>query len=69
MRLDSNNHCSLFSRNVDTMDLFMLPRDIRCRVLSLLLGAVKIERDQYIVSHEEHDQCNQFITCSFVQSY
>ena len=32
------------------MDLFMLPRDIRCRVLSLLLGAVKIERDQYIVS-------------------
>ncbi|XP_073227424.1 uncharacterized protein [Porites lutea] len=35
-------------RNVDTMDLFMLPRDIRCRVLSLLLGAVKIERDQHI---------------------
>ena len=31
------------------MDLFMLPRDIRCRVLSLLLGAVKIERDQHIV--------------------
>ena len=24
------------------MDLFMLPRDIRCRVLSLLFGAVKI---------------------------
>ena len=39
----------LFYRNVDTMDLFMLPRDIRCRVLSLLLGAVKIERDQHIV--------------------
>ena len=39
----------LYSRNVDTMDLFMLPRDIRCRVLSLLLGAVKIERDQHIV--------------------
>ncbi|KAL9951583.1 hypothetical protein ACROYT_G044267 [Oculina patagonica] len=35
-------------RNVDTMDLFMLPRDIRCRVISLLLGAVKIERDQHI---------------------
>ena len=32
------------------MDLFMLPRDIKCRVLSLLLGAVKIERDQHIVS-------------------
>lgn len=28
----------------------MLPRDIRCRVISLLLGAVKIERDQHIVS-------------------
>ena len=40
----------LVSRNVDTMDLFMLPRDVRCRVLSLLLGAVKIERDQHIVS-------------------
>ena len=37
-------------RNVDTMDLFMLPRDIRCRLISLLLGAVKIERDQHIVS-------------------
>ena len=35
---------------MDTMDLFMLPRDIKCRVLSLLLGAVKIERDQHIVS-------------------
>lgn len=35
-------------RNLDTMDLFMLPRDIKCRVLSLLLGAVKIERDQHI---------------------
>ena len=28
----------------------MLPRDIRCHVISLLLGAVKIERDQHIVS-------------------
>lgn len=50
MRIGQNKQCSLFSRNVDTMDLFMLPRDIRCRVLSLLLGAVKIERDQYMVS-------------------
>ena len=39
-----------FLRNVDTMDLFMLPREIRCRVVSLLLGAVKIERDQHVVS-------------------
>ena len=37
-------------RNVDTMDVFMLPRDIRCHVISLLLGAVKIERDQHVVS-------------------
>ncbi|PFX19137.1 hypothetical protein AWC38_SpisGene16452 [Stylophora pistillata] len=35
-------------RNVDTMDVFMLPRDVRCRVISLLLGAVKIEHDQHI---------------------
>ena len=28
----------------------MLPRDVRCRLISLLLGAVKIERDQHIVS-------------------
>ncbi|RMX53205.1 hypothetical protein pdam_00020636, partial [Pocillopora damicornis] len=35
-------------RNVDTMDVFMLPRDVRCRLISLLLGAVKIERDQHI---------------------
>lgn len=40
----------LFFRNVDTMDVFMLPRDVRCRLISLLLGAVKIERDQHIVS-------------------
>ena len=46
-------HCLfsiLFFRNVDTMDVFMLPRDVRCRLISLLLGAVKIERDQHIVS-------------------
>lgn len=35
-------------RNIDTMDLFMLSREVRCRVLSLLLSAVKIERDQQI---------------------
>ena len=28
----------------------MLSREVRCRVLSLLLSAVKIERDQQIVS-------------------
>ena len=56
-------------RNVDTMDLFMLPRDIRCRMISLLLGAVKIERDQHIVSHALYCSVLDFAlycTCFFV---
>ncbi|XP_031561141.1 uncharacterized protein LOC116297119, partial [Actinia tenebrosa] len=34
--------------NVNTMDLFMFSRETRCRVASLFLSAVKIERDQNI---------------------
>ncbi|CAH1775371.1 unnamed protein product [Owenia fusiformis] len=30
---------------VYTMDLFMLPRDMRCQVASILLSAVKVDRD------------------------
>ncbi|ESP05535.1 hypothetical protein LOTGIDRAFT_228077 [Lottia gigantea] len=30
---------------VHTMDLFFLPRDIRCKVVSVLLSAVKIDKD------------------------
>lgn len=46
---------------MDTMDLFMLPRDIKCRVLSLLLGAVKIERDQHIVSDININPYNYYV--------
>ncbi|EDO32281.1 predicted protein [Nematostella vectensis] len=35
-------------RSIETMDVFMFSREIRCRIVSLLLGAVKIERDQSI---------------------
>ena len=55
-------------QNVDTMELFMLPRDIRCRMISLLLGAVKIERDQHIVSHALYNLSfilPFYVTCPF----
>ena len=43
--------CFLFvRRNVELMDVFLLPREVRSRVVSLLLSGVKIERDQHIVS-------------------
>ena len=46
----------------------MLPRDIRCRMISLLLGAVKIERDQHIVSHALYNLSfilPFYVTCPF----
>ncbi|KAK3716748.1 hypothetical protein QZH41_018228, partial [Actinostola sp. cb2023] len=38
---------------IETIDLFMFTRETRCRVVSLLLSAVKVERDQSIVSTED----------------
>ena len=35
----------LFSRKVYTMDLFLLPKDVRCRIVCILLGAVKVDKD------------------------
>jgi len=32
-------------RKVYTMDLFLLPKDIRCRIVCILLGAVKLDKD------------------------
>ena len=27
------------------MDLFLLPKDVRCRIVCILLGAVKVDKD------------------------
>lgn len=34
-----------FYRQVFSMDLFLLPRDVRCLLVCILLGAVKIDKD------------------------
>ena len=40
----------LLHRNVQTMDLFLLPRSLRSKVVSLLVSAVKIDREENEVS-------------------
>jgi hypothetical protein len=32
------------------MDLFLLPKDIRCHIVCILLGAVKVDKDSKEVS-------------------
>lgn len=39
-----------FYRQVFSMDLFLLPRDVRCLLVCILLGAVKIDKDDKEVS-------------------
>ena len=37
--------CLYLSRKVYAMDLFLLPKDIRCRIVCILLGAIKLDKD------------------------
>ena len=34
-----------FYRDINAMELFLLPKENRCRLVSLLLSAVKVDRD------------------------
>lgn len=38
-------YSSPFRRHLDIMDLFLLPKTVRCLVVSLLLSAVKVDKD------------------------
>ena len=41
----SNKVLLIHCRKVYTMDLFLLPKDVRCRIVCILLGAVKVDKD------------------------
>ena len=45
-----NDFSVLYSNGFDIMELFLMPSGPQCRVLSLLLSAVKIDRDDHKVS-------------------
>jgi len=46
------------------MDLFLLPKDIRCRIVCILLGAVKLDKDSKEVKrlHKCEPILNQLLT-------
>ena len=45
MFIMSNKVLLIHYRKVYTMDLFLLPKDVRCRIVCILLGAVKVDKD------------------------
>ena len=48
--ISSAEQPSVSYRKVYTMDLFLLPKDVRCRIVCILLGAVKVDKDAKEVS-------------------